>query len=51
MAKHRLTGKVQRLPRGMRGRAQHRAVSYFWEYMAIRSAMWLAVHVLTPRLK
>lgn len=51
MARHALQGKRIKLPRDMRGRAQHRAVSYFWEHVALRAAVWVAVHVLTPRFK
>lgn len=50
MARHALTGKRHKLPRGMRGRAQHRAISYFWEYVVVKTALWVAVKVMTPRM-
>lgn len=50
MARHVLNGKRVKLPRGMRGRAQHRAISYFWEYVVVKGALWLAVKIMTPTL-
>lgn len=51
MARHRLKGKASRLPRDLRGRAQHRAMAYTRELLASKVALWLALQLfvlLTP---
>jgi len=51
MARHRLQGRKDRLPPGMRGRAQHRAISYARELLVGKVLLWLVLRVspmLTP---
>lgn len=50
MARHRYTGKRKRLPRDMRGRAAHRAISYAREMFVARLALWVSLRLTTPRL-
>jgi len=50
MARHALQGKRPRLPRDMRGRAAHRAISYAREMLVAKVVLWVALRLTTPRL-